>query len=58
MLLFAEGAILNALVTCQTIVVAFMKPALYAKQVTFDTLRLAEPDAGPEIYHCTVDCSA
>ena len=48
---------MNAIVTCQAAVAAFMKPALYAKQVTFGTWRLAELDASPEIYHCAVKCS-
>ena len=34
-----------------------MKTALYAKQVTGATLRLAELNAGPEIDHCVVECS-
>jgi hypothetical protein len=57
-LLFAEGAILDAIVTRQTIVVLFMESALYAKQVACGTLRLAEPDAGTKVYHRAVDCSA
>ena len=56
-LLVAECAIVNALVTRQAIVVAFVKTALYAKQVTSATLRLAELNAGPEIDHCVVECS-
>jgi hypothetical protein len=38
-------------------VVAFVKTALGAKQVTASTLRLAELYAGPEVYHCVVERS-
>lgn len=57
-LLVAEGAIVNAIVTCQAIVDAFMETTLYAKQVALVTFRLAELDAGPEIDHRVVGCSA
>jgi hypothetical protein len=46
---------MGALVTRQAIVIAFMKTALYAKQVTGAALRPAELDAGPEVYHCVVE---
>ena len=49
---------MNAVVARQAIVVAFMKTALYAKQITVLTFRLAKLDAGPEIYHCAIECSA
>jgi hypothetical protein len=55
---FAEGTIVNALVHCQAMVVAFMEPTLYAKQVACGALRLADLDAGLEIYHGAVECSA
>jgi hypothetical protein len=45
----------DALVTRQTIVVAFMKTALYAKQVTGGALRSAQLDACPEVDHRTVE---
>ncbi len=35
-----------------------MKTALYAKQVTAGTLRPAELDASPEVYHCAVERAA
>ena len=56
-LLIAECAIVNALVTGQAIVVAFMKTALYAKQVASAALRLAELNTGPEIDHCVIERS-
>ena len=49
---------MNALVTSQAIMVAFVKTALYAKQITVGTLRLAELDAGPEVYHGVIERSA
>jgi hypothetical protein len=48
----------NATVTRQAIVGAFMKTASNTKQVTLGTFRLAELNAGPEIYHCVVEGSA
>ena len=45
---------MNALVTRHAIVAAFMKTAPYTEQVTGGTLRLAELDAGPDIYHCAI----
>jgi hypothetical protein len=57
-LLVAECAIVNALVTRQAIVVAFMNTALYAKQVTGAALRPAYLDAGLEVYYCAVKRSA
>ena len=45
----------DAFVTRQAIVAAFMETTLYAKQATGVTFRLAELDAGPEIYHCAVE---
>jgi hypothetical protein len=48
----------DALVTRQTIVVAFMETTLYAKQVTGGALRPAQLDACPEIDHRTVERSA
>ena len=56
-LLFAEGAILNAAVTCEAIMGAFMETTLYAKQVAVVTFRLADLDACPEIYHRAFGCS-
>ena len=49
---------MNALVTRHAVVVAFMKTALYTKQVTGGTLRVAELDAGPEVHHCAIEGSA
>jgi hypothetical protein len=57
-LLVAEGAIVNTIVTCQAIVGAIMETTLYAKQVAIVTFRLAELDAGPEIYHGAIGRSA
>ena len=54
-LLDTEGTIVNALVTRQAIMVAFVETALYAKQVTGSALRPAELDAGPEVNHCVVE---
>jgi hypothetical protein len=51
----AESTIMNALVTHQAIVVAFMKKALYAKRITAGALQPAELDASPEVYHCVVE---
>ena len=48
---------MNAIVICQAIVVAFMETTLYAKQVAGVAFRLAELNAGPEIYHCAIECS-
>jgi hypothetical protein len=45
--LVAEGAIVDAIVSCQTIVVAFVQALPYAKLVTVVTFRLAELHAGP-----------
>ena len=56
-LLVAEGAIVNAIVTCEAIMGAFMETTLYAKQVAVVTFRLADLDAGPEIYHRAFGCS-
>ena len=54
-LLFTDHTIVDAIVTRHAVVVTFMKTTLYAKQVTVVTLRLAELDAGPEIYHCVIE---
>ena len=51
----AEGTIVNALVTRQAIVVAFVKTALYAKRITGGALQPAELDSGPEVNHCVVE---
>jgi hypothetical protein len=53
--LIAEGAVVDAIVICQAIVDAVVKTTSNTKQVTLGTFRLAELDAGPEIYHCTVE---
>jgi hypothetical protein len=45
----------DAIVICQAIVDAVVKTTSNTKQVTLGTFRLAELDAGPEIYHCTVE---
>jgi hypothetical protein len=49
---------MDALVTRQVIMVAFMKTALYTKQVTGSALRPAELDACQEVYYHAVECSA
>ena len=54
-LLVTEHTIVNAIVTRQAVVVAFMKTTPYAKQETGVTLRLAELNAGSEIYHYAVE---
>jgi hypothetical protein len=48
----------DALVTREAIMVAFMETALYAKQVTGSALRPAELNAGPKVYHSAVKRSA
>ena len=55
-LLVTEGTIVDTIMIRQAIVLAFMKTTLHAKQVTVVTFQLAELDAGPEIYHCDVEC--
>jgi hypothetical protein len=57
-LLDTESTIIDALVTRQAIVVAFMKTALYTKQVTGSALQPAELDACQEVYYPAVECSA
>jgi hypothetical protein len=48
----------GAIVTRQAIVDAVVKTTSNAKQVTLGTFRPAELDAGPEIHHGPVECSA
>ena len=57
-LLVTECTIVDATMTSQAIVLAFMKTTLYAKQITVVTFRLAELNAGPEIDHYAVEHSA
>ena len=49
---------MKTLMTRQAIVFAFMRTALYTKQVAGSTWRLADLDASPEIYHCAAERSA
>ena len=43
---FAKGTIVNAFMTRQAIVVAFVQTALYAEKVAGTTLRVAKSDTG------------
>ena len=54
----AEGTIVDAFMTRQTIVAAYVQTALYAEKVAGTTLRPAKLDAGSQIYDSAVKCSA